>query len=256
MTFGGEPLLYPSVTAKIHEEGRQHGVQRRELITNGYFSTDMKVINSVAARIIASGVTEIKLSMDAFHQESIPTKYVQCFIEAIVTQHFDNLIIHPAWLVSRDHDNEYNTKTKDIIGEISKKYGLPISNGNDIVLSGAAKEHLAIYYAQKKIDIDKRCGEIPFTNSLTDINTLRLLPNGNLAICRALVIGNIFRDRIDKILMKYDPHMDTAVSLLLVGGLRSLHRFAETRGGPINLDEYYTCCDLCADCMRAIGKLT
>ena len=38
MTFGGEPLLYPDVVCAIQGAATQLGIERRQLITNGYFS--------------------------------------------------------------------------------------------------------------------------------------------------------------------------------------------------------------------------
>ena len=38
MSFGGEPLLYPEVTCRILRTGTDLGIERRQLITNGFFS--------------------------------------------------------------------------------------------------------------------------------------------------------------------------------------------------------------------------
>ena len=68
MTFGGEPLLYPEVTCAIHATARGCGIPARQIITNGFFSHDNKKIESVASEICASGVNDVLLSVDAFHQ--------------------------------------------------------------------------------------------------------------------------------------------------------------------------------------------
>ena len=38
MTFGGEPLLYPDTVCAIHRTGREMGIGRRQVITNGFFA--------------------------------------------------------------------------------------------------------------------------------------------------------------------------------------------------------------------------
>ena len=38
MIFGGEPLLYPRDVCRILKAGREAGIAKREIITNGYFS--------------------------------------------------------------------------------------------------------------------------------------------------------------------------------------------------------------------------
>lgn len=40
MTFGGEPLLYPDDVCMIHSAARDAGIPLRQVITNGFFSSD------------------------------------------------------------------------------------------------------------------------------------------------------------------------------------------------------------------------
>ena len=72
MVFGGEPLLYPEDVCKIFEAGKKAGIRRRDLITNGYFSKDEKLIQEVAEQLAKNGLNRLLLSVDAFHQETIP----------------------------------------------------------------------------------------------------------------------------------------------------------------------------------------
>ena len=44
MTFGGEPLLYPDVVCNIHKAGKEAGIPKRQLITNGFFSKENEKI--------------------------------------------------------------------------------------------------------------------------------------------------------------------------------------------------------------------
>ena len=48
MTFGGEALLYPDTVCAIHRAAKAAGIERRQLITNGYFSTRPERIETVA----------------------------------------------------------------------------------------------------------------------------------------------------------------------------------------------------------------
>jgi len=67
MTFGGEPLLYADTVCKIHAAARDCGIPKRQIITNGFFSSDGRKIDELAKEICASGANEILLSIDAFH---------------------------------------------------------------------------------------------------------------------------------------------------------------------------------------------
>ena len=52
MTFGGEPLLYPDTVCAIHSMAKEMKIPKRQLITNGFFSTDIDKIKYVAHDLI------------------------------------------------------------------------------------------------------------------------------------------------------------------------------------------------------------
>ena len=79
MTFGGEPLLYPEVVCAIHSTATEMGIPKRSLITNGYFAKETNRIKQVVQALKKSGVCKILLSVDVFHQETIPMKLVKFF---------------------------------------------------------------------------------------------------------------------------------------------------------------------------------
>ena len=84
MTFGGEPLLYPEVTCAIHQTAAECGVSKRQIITNGYFSREDSRIRAVAQGLADEGVNDVLLSVDAFHQETIPAEPVHTFAKALM----------------------------------------------------------------------------------------------------------------------------------------------------------------------------
>ena len=72
MTFGGEPLLYTDAVYAIMKTATELNIPKRQVITNGYFSKNGDKIREVAERLAACGVNDLLLSVDAFHQETIP----------------------------------------------------------------------------------------------------------------------------------------------------------------------------------------
>lgn len=72
MTFGGEPLLYPETVFAIHEAARAAGVPKPQIITNGFFCAKQAQREETARRLAQCGVNDVLLSVDAFHQETIP----------------------------------------------------------------------------------------------------------------------------------------------------------------------------------------
>jgi len=119
MTFGGEPLLCCETVCEIHKAAKEMNIPQRQLITNGFFSKDYNKIKSVAEKIIECGVNEILLSVDSFHQETIPLEHVKSFVKAVNVPNV-KLQVHPAWLVSPDSENPFNNKTREILADFNK----------------------------------------------------------------------------------------------------------------------------------------
>uniref|UniRef100_UPI004055FC58 radical SAM protein n=1 Tax=Acetatifactor sp. TaxID=1872090 RepID=UPI004055FC58 len=100
--------------------------------------------------------------------------------------------LQPAWVVNKEHENPYNQRTKEILADFAD-LNLSVASGNDIFLAGNAAKYLAEYYDVPKLDLLKVCGTMPYTDALTDIKSLSIVPNGDVMIC-SYVIGNIYRE--------------------------------------------------------------
>lgn len=191
MTFGGEPLLYPEAVCKIHRAARDANIPKRQLITNGFFSRDVDKIQAVARMLADSGVTDVALSVDAFHQETIPLEPVKCFAEALLAAGVP-LRTHPAWIQGRNGSNPYDRRTAEILEEF-EELGIAASEGNVIFPSGNALKYLAEYF-----DADKDYKN-PYEENPEDIRTISVDPNGDV------LGGNIYQDDILDIIEKYVP---------------------------------------------------
>ncbi len=189
MTFGGEPLLFPEDTFKIHKAATDMKIPKRDIITNGFFSRDEKRIKDVAEKTAESGVTKVMLSVDAFHQETIPLSYVKIFAEALL-QNNVNVVSHPAWLVSKEDCNPYNIKTGEFLSEFSNM-GISVSKGNIIFPSGNALKYLGEYFDENKEYIN------PYEESHDDVHTVSIDFDGST------LDGNIYQSDILEIISKY-----------------------------------------------------
>lgn len=191
MTFGGEPLLYPKTVCEIHNAAKQMNIPRRQLITNGYFSKDYDRIKQVANMITESGVNEILLSVDAFHQETIPLEPVKAFAECVLES--DAVIkVHPAWLVSKDDINPYNSKTKEILRNFNRM-GINTGEGNVIFPAGNAVKYLSEY-----LDLSKKTRN-PYEENPSDIKAVCIGADGGV------LGGNINFCSITEIFSSYTP---------------------------------------------------
>ena len=189
MTFGGEPLLHPEVVYKIHAAAKDMNIPKRQLITNGFFSKDVDKIHHLAAKLAESGVNDILLSVDAFHQETIPLERVKIFAKAINAEGIP-LRTHPAWLVSDEAENPYNQRTSEILKEF-EQMGISRSKGNVIFPSGNALKYLSEYFNSS--------GQFnnPYEEDPEDVRTICVSPNGDI------LDNNVYRTDIINIIENY-----------------------------------------------------
>ena len=172
MTFGGEPLLYPDTVCAIHNAATALGIDKRQLITNDFFSKDTEVIKSVAEKLSQCCVNDILLSVDAFHQETIPLEIVKKFAYEIKNRGL-NIRISPAWLVSRENKNPYNEITAKIIDEF-KNTGIKEAQGNIIFPAGKALVFLKEYFDDTKEYVN------PYEENPEDIRSVSIEPDGTV----------------------------------------------------------------------------
>jgi hypothetical protein len=190
MTFGGEPLLYPDAVYAIMTAAKDRNVPRRQVITNGYFTKDKTRMAEVARRLADCGVNDLLLSVDAFHQETIPLDTVMTFAAAAVGAGIP-VRLSPAWLVSPHHDNPYNNRTREILQAFTPM-GIPVGSGNVIFPEGNARKYLAEYFTDT-------LPENPYVEDPADVRCVSFSANGDV------LGGNVYRKDIPEILRDYTP---------------------------------------------------
>ena len=194
MTFGGEPLLCPDAVCAIHAAAREVGAQKRQLISNGFFSRDEGKIRAVAQALAESGVNDILVSVDAFHQETIPLEPVKRFCEAVRETGAARLRVQPAWLTGEHADNLYNRRTREILAEF-EAMGIAVNDGNVIFPAGNALKYLREYFDLSVPHVS------PYWENPRDVRAICVSPDGGV------LGGNIYdRDALE-ILEAYAPEM-------------------------------------------------
>lgn len=191
MTFGGEPLLCADAVCEIHKTATEMNIAKRQLITNGYFSKNFDKIRLTADRLAESGINEILLSVDAFHQETIPLEYVKAFAEAVKTTDID-IKVQPAWLVSKDDSNPYNEKTRELLA-VFNEIGIETGEGNVIFPAGNAVKYLGDYLKPMAEN------ENPYWEDPADVHAICFSANGDI------LGSNIYKKDIGEILASYKP---------------------------------------------------
>ena len=190
MTFGGEPLLYADTVYQIMKTASERNIPKRQVITNGYFTQNADKMREVAERLAACGVNDLLLSVDAFHQETIPPETVRAFAEEVKRAGIP-IRLSPAWLLSPTDDNPYNRKTKELL-ETFREMEIPVGEGNVIFPEGNALKYLAEYFTDK-------IPENPYVEDPTDLRCLSFSPNGDV------LNGNLYECDIMEIIANYAP---------------------------------------------------
>jgi hypothetical protein len=190
MTFGGEPLLYTDAVYEIITAAKEKSIPKRQVITNGYFSDKYDKISEVAERLAECGVNDLLLSVDAFHQETIPLDTVKMFASEVQKCGIP-IRLQPAWLISLTDRNPYNIKTREILNSFADT-GIPESKGNVVFPEGNALKYLEEYFAEKRPDN-------PYAEDPRDVRCLSFEPNGNI------LNGNVYQRDIMKIIEDYEP---------------------------------------------------
>lgn len=190
MTFGGEPLLYPEAVYAVMKAAKELDIPKRQVITNGYFTKDEARIRDAAARLAELEVNDLLLSADAFHQEYIPIEPVKLFAAEAKNAGVP-IRIQPAWLVSKDDENPYNQKTREILAEFSA-LGIAENDGNVIFPEGNALKYLSEYFTD---DLPQN----PYVEDPADVRCISFDPDGT-------VLGsNVYERDILSILDEYKP---------------------------------------------------
>jgi MoaA/NifB/PqqE/SkfB family radical SAM enzyme len=243
MTFGGEPMLYADTVYTIHETAERYGIGTRQLITNGHFTNVDEQRKQAAKSLKQAGVNNLLLSVDAFHQETIPIEGVYAFARYAKASGVPNIRLQPAWVVDEHNDNPFNKKTKEILRRF-EDLDIAVAKGNNIFMAGNAVTHLAQYYDKPTLDMADSCGSMPYTEPLTGITSLSIVPNGNVMIC-GFVIGNIYRQSMEEIVSQYDPYQNEWMRAIIVGGASALLDLSRQKGLAVNTSLCYSVCDLC-----------
>lgn len=190
MTFGGEPLLHREAVYAIMTVANELNVEKRQLITNGYFSADEVEIIETAKRLAECGVNDLLLSVDAFHQETIPLERVRVFAREAKKCGLP-IRLQPAWLISKDHDNPYNRKTREILDSFAD-IGLYENDGNVIFPEGNAVKYLKEYFTE---NLPKN----PYVEDPKNVRCISFASNGDV------LNGNFYEADIMKIIKDYTP---------------------------------------------------
>jgi adenylate kinase family enzyme len=175
------------------------------VITNGFFTKDAARVRETARQLAAAGVNDLLLSVDAFHQETIPLDAAMGFAREAKACGIP-LRISPAWLVSAAHDNPYNRKTREILDGFSGMK-IPVGEGNVIFPEGNALKYLSEYF-----EGEDSTPENPYVEDPCDVRCVSFASNGDV------LDGNVYQNDILEIINAYSPKAEREMNKIIVIG--------------------------------------
>jgi hypothetical protein len=190
LLYGLSPWLFPNAVYAIMNAAKAAGVEKRQIITNGFFTNDAKKLREITARLTECGINDLLLSVDAFHQETIPLDTVRLFACEAKKSGIP-IRLQPAWLVSRDDKNPYNAKTREILSSFADLQ-LNVGEGNVIFPAGNALRYLSEYFTDS-------VPENPYEEDPADIRCISVEPDGST------LGSNIYTQDVLEILKAYKP---------------------------------------------------
>lgn len=245
-------MLFPEVVCAVHEAAKNSGIKIREIITSAGSHRSEVEFQAIALRLAESGVTEIIVSVDSFHQEHIPISLLERNVRALVDTGI-SIAWSPCWVISREHKNPWNERTKVVLSDL-KHLSVRESEGNTVYPAGNALKWLSDFMPSKSLAPKGVCEDVPYAGRLDQVTSISVEPDGNILVCKEFPIGNASQRDIVDILNNYNPYGNPEMKAILQGGTSKLVEFASEKGVDSDPDGYYSICDMCIGLRRKLRE--
>ncbi|NOR45391.1 MAG: radical SAM protein [Candidatus Delongbacteria bacterium] len=246
MAFGGEPLLYPEVTTDILSHAKKLNIERRQIITNCYWSKKYDRIDEISHMLKKADVNDILISVDCFHQEHLDFKIIDYTISQLCNMELPSIKLHPCWYISKDSNNKYDSDTRSYLKKLSK-YNLEVTEGNILFPAGNAVKNFPDRFEPIQNISEIVCGKAPYTERPDHITSIGINPDGKVS-------SSCFGDymEVEEFIRNYNPYKDKLMHTLLTSGFKGIHDIAKQKGIDFDIKNYYSVCDACSDLRKRI----
>ena len=248
MIFGGEPMLYPERTIRLFRKANELEIPEIELITNGFWGRDPKTARKLATELREAGVTDVLISVDAFHLPHIPLGGPRNAAMASVDAGIKRVRWNIAVLESIEAQNKYDRRTREI-AQILEPLDIEMSL-NEIWPQGRARTNLKHFFPKQSLKGDCPRKE----NTLANPTCISLDPAGWASTCWFMAIGNAKKASLSKLLTDYSWEKHPITRILVEKGPMGLSDLQECEGFSLQEDEYIDKCHLCCELRRYMRK--
>ncbi len=233
---GGEAFLHWDHLLAIFKQSIREELGPVDLLeTNGFWATDEKIIRDRLRRLIDLGLHRLKISVDPFHQEYVPTEPVRR-LARIAKEMFGPNRVLVRW--EKYLDEDHTTESVDRDARYIQTYrDFPFR------FAGRAADHLGELLASNPLEsfADIRC-----MADFLGAKGVHIDPYGNVfsGTCSGIILGNVTETPLEEIWRQFDPTQKAFIGTLCEQGPFGLLEEAR-RLGYEPLSVYAGKCHLC-----------
>jgi len=251
--LGGEPTLHYQLLLDIISEAKKNQIPNIMLFTNGEWGGNKINVERMCKDLKRVGLTEIIISVDYFHQKTIPIQY--CINIAFMALSI-GLRVRFSMCVFEDinSNNEFDSTNRSIFQIIKTNLNLPINIqkmrffGRANNLSSFSRK---LYSAN---DVNHPCREKEFFGSLNKPKGFLIDNFGYIQICDGISIGNIYKKSLQEILNDYSSEKNPIINLLWEYGPLGLAKYLKNLDLDMNKKIFVNNCHLCYNMRKLIQE--
>ena len=247
MIFGGEPMLYPERTISLFRKADELRIPTIQLITNGYWGKDPKKAEIHASELKKAGVTDVLVSVDAFHLPHIPLDGPRNAAKASAEASIKRVRWNIAVVEGIDAENEYDQKTREV-AETLEPLDIELSF-NKIFPHGRARENLKHFFPKQSLEGD--CPEKE--DALVNPSCISMDSAGWAAMCWNMAMGNAKESPLSELITEYSWESHPVTRTLVERGPFGLTGLPESLGFDLK-EKYINKCHLCIELRRYMRK--
>jgi len=227
---GGEPFLFYPVLLHGLKLASQRGYSRG-VVSNGYWANSKEDALLWLGPLAEIGLKSLSISDDALHhgtEQGIRMKWVKKAADALGL---------PSGAICLDPPDP------DRDGQPVNERGEPIVGG-DIRFRGRAVDKLVKGLARLDGSDFNQCPDEDFANP----GRVHLDPFGNVHLCQGIIMGNIWKTPLEKLVREYDVNSHPICSCLQKGGPLKL----AMEYGYSNQEGFVDPCHMCYETRKSI----
>ncbi len=217
---GGEPFLYYPLMLKGLQLAKAMGF-KTGIVTNNYWATSIEDAKLWLKLIIKSGIDDLSLSDDSFHQDDTENNSAKIAAEAAKELGFsvNSICIE-----------------KPSIQAPSDKKGAPVVGGG-VLLKGRAVENLIDGLPTRPSDTFNECKH----EELGKPMRVHIDNFGNVQVCQGISIGKKKKKPLSQIIKEYDATKHPICGPLSTGGPYKLAQIYDVKLDDNFIDECHYC---------------